>query len=158
MCAIVDANVVGEVFGDNRSPAGQEFNNWLRTRGGRLAVGGKLKNELYNSSKCFREWAKERIQSGRIRQVNDKIVEDRTLQLQNGSQYRSNDTHVLALAQVSGSRLLYSNDRDLQLDFKNKTLINNPRGKVYSTKQSKKFTQQRKNQLSATAKRCKFNQ
>ena len=158
MCAIVDANVVGEMFGANRPPAGQEFSNWLRTGDGRLAVGGKLKNELYNSSIRFKRWAREAIQSGRIRQVNDKIVEDRTLQLQRESECRSNDTHVLALAQVSVSRLLYSNDRDLQSDFKNRTLINNPPGKVYSTLRTKKFTRGRRTQLVTRMELCKFDQ
>ena len=158
MCAIVDANVVGEVFGLNRPPAGLEFFKWLRTGGGRLVVGGKLGMELYNSSNHFKKWAAEAVRAGKIRRVNDNIVKDITLHLQKGSKYKSDDSHVLALAQVSGSRLLYSNDRDLQLDFKNKTLIDNPQGKVYSTRQSKKFTQQRKNQLSAATKQCKFNQ
>jgi len=42
-------------------------------------------------------------------------------------QFSSNDLHVLALARVSGARLLYSEDRKLQRDF-TKIL----RGKVYS--------------------------
>ena len=46
---------------------------------------------------------------------------------------KSDDPHIIALAQVSGARLLYSNDKSLQQDFKNKDLINNPRGKVYIT-------------------------
>ena len=39
----------------------------------------------------------------------------------------------LALAQVSGARLLYSNDLTLHQDFGNRDLINRPRGKIYST-------------------------
>ena len=53
---------------------------------------------------------------------------------------RSNDTHVIALAQISGARLLYSNDKDLYVDFKNKHLIDEPRGKIYSTNEDKNFT------------------
>ena len=45
--------------------------------------------------------------------------------------------HVLALAQVSGARLLYSNDQTLQRDFKNSKLIKNPRGNVYTTLRNK---------------------
>ena len=47
---------------------------------------------------------------------------------------QSNDLHVLALAQVSGARLLYSNDLTLHQDFGNGDLINGPRGKIYSTR------------------------
>ena len=53
---------------------------------------------------------------------------------------RSNDIHVIALAQISGARLLYSNDQALHEDFGNKLLIDRPRGKVYSTNERKDFT------------------
>ena len=46
MCAIVDANVAGEVFGEGVSPAGRKFFNWLNGGSGRLVVGGKLLQEL----------------------------------------------------------------------------------------------------------------
>ena len=144
MCAIVDANVVGEVFGHNRPPAGQGFFDWLNTGGGKLVVGGGLKRELYSGSSDFKAWAVGAAMAGRMREVNDKIVENKHCNFRTGRNARSNDPHVLALAQVSGSRLLYSNDKDLQSDFKNKTLINNPPGKVYSTLRTKKFTRQRK--------------
>ena len=44
----------------------------------------------------------------------------------------SNDTHLLGLARESGARVLCSEDRDLRADFKNKQLVDGPRGKVYS--------------------------
>ena len=53
---------------------------------------------------------------------------------------RSNDQHIIALAHVGGARLLYSNDGDLHDDFDDKGLIDNPRGKVYSTRKKKNFT------------------
>ena len=48
MCAIVDANVVSEVFGSNLPPAGEKFFDWLNKGSGRLIVGGKLLEELEN--------------------------------------------------------------------------------------------------------------
>ncbi len=53
--------------------------------------------------------------------------------------YQSDDSHVLALALVSGARLLFSNDQLLQKDFKNPKIINSGkgRGRVYSTALSK---------------------
>ena len=45
--------------------------------------------------------------------------------------YTSDDPHVLTVAQMSGTRLLYSNDGDLHQDFKNRGLVNNPRGNIY---------------------------
>ena len=52
----------------------------------------------------------------------------------------SNDVHVLALALVSGARLLYTNDAALIMDFKNSKVIANPRGKVYTTSKTVRFT------------------
>ena len=39
---------------------------------------------------------------------------------------------MLALARATSVRLLYTDDRDLIADFKNKKFIDPPRGKVYS--------------------------
>ena len=63
------------------------------------------------------------------------------------SQIKSNDHHMLALAIVSGSRLLYSNDKDLQKDFGNIQLLGSPKGRVYSTAISDDFSRQRQNLL-----------
>ena len=60
---------------------------------------------------------------------------------------QSDDPHILALAVVSGARLLYSNDRLLQHDFKNPALINQPRGKVYSTLYNAAFNQAKRRLL-----------
>lgn len=57
---------------------------------------------------------------------------------------QSNDIHIIALARVSGARLLFSNDTALHKDFRNKDLIDQPRGKVFSTLKSKQFTKAHK--------------
>ena len=139
MCAIVDANVVSEVFGSNLPPAGEKFFDWLNKGSGRLVVGGKLLEELEQSSADFRRWGQEAQLAGKMRIVNKSEVDARTEQIQNKGTIRSNDPHVIALAQVSGARLLYSNDGNLQRDFKNKSLIDDPRGKVYSTSEGGSF-------------------
>ena len=46
--------------------------------------------------------------------------------------YKSDDVHILALAKASGARLLYTGDKSLIQDFKNRKIINNPSGKIYS--------------------------
>ena len=70
--------------------------------------------------------------------------------LTGGETCRSNDQHVIALAQVSGARLLYSDDGDLHEDFKNNRLINRPRGVVYSTKNGDNLTPAHRNLLGRT--------
>ena len=145
MCAIIDANVAHEVFGLNRPEAGVEFFNWITQRG-RLVVGGQLLEEL-NKTRT-REWAKQGINAGLIRSMGESDVNIRTEELRRERKYRSDDPHVLALAQISGARLLYSNDAKLQQDFKNKSLIDSPRGKVYSTRlQNKDFRSSHKQLL-----------
>ena len=138
MCAIVDANVVHEVFQPDRPEAGVKFFDWINRGRGRVIAGGKLLAELSNT-KSFREWAHAALQSGRMERVDDGKVDAETAQLLSENLCKSNDHHVIALARIGGARLLYSNDRDLQTDFKNKALINDPRGKVYSTSRTPDF-------------------
>ena len=140
MCAIVDANVAHEVFGLNPKPAGDKFFEWINKGTRRLVAGGKQLDELEAGSDGFRQWASQAISAGKMRIVDCDQVHRRTEQIQAQASYESNDPHLLALAQISGSRLLYSNDRDLQVDFGKKVLIDNPRGKIYTTLKTKNFT------------------
>ena len=147
MCAIVDANVAHEVFGPSTPPAGREFLDWLSKGRGRLVVGGKLHKEL-KRSKDFGEWAREFTLAGKMRVVDASEVNARTNHVRSEGACASDDPHVVALAQVSGARLLYSNDRKLQKDFRNKQLIDDPRGSVYSTQKSSEFRPAHKRLLS----------
>ena len=63
--------------------------------------------------------------------AKERFTEDEA-SLRRRSDLRSDDPHVLALARVSGARLLYTGDTDLIADFKDKKIIDSPRGKVYS--------------------------
>ena len=155
MCAIVDANVVSEVFGSNLPPAGEKFFEWLNKGSGQLVVGGKLFEELEKSSADFRLWGREAQLAGKMRVVDKSEVDARTEQVQSEGAISSDDPHVIALAQVSGARLLYSNDGNLQQDFKNKGLIDDPRGKVYSTSGDGSF-QRRHDRLLKNEKLCRL--
>ena len=139
MCAIVDANVVHEVFGSNLPPAGMRFFDWIEKGSQRFVVGGKQLEEIEQGSEGFREWASEAAEAGKMRVVNKDKVDARTKDIENNGGYESDDPHILALAQLSDARLLYSNDGALQEDFGNKDLIDRPRGKVYSTRENKNF-------------------
>lgn len=139
MCAILDNSVVHKVFGENRPEAGEAFFDWINSGKGSLVAGGKLLEEL-DGTTAFREWRAQAVQAGRIRLVEDQDVEDKTELLTREEECRSNDQHVIALAQVSGARLLYSDDGKLHADFKNGRLISHPRGAIYSTKNSDNLT------------------
>lgn len=135
MCAILDADVAHQVFGEARPPAGEAFFHWINSGGMRLVVGGKLLEELDHDSR-FRVWRQQAVQAGRVRILPTDRIEARMAELRNQVACRSNDVHVIALAQVSGARLLYSNDLSLRQDFGDRQLIGNPHGRIYSTHRS----------------------
>ena len=132
MCAIVDANVVGEIFGKDKSPAGNDFLDWIRKGTNRLIAGGYLLDEL-NKNSAFKREALEFLRSQKMKVVDKSVVNARAKQIRASGLCRSNDPHVIALAQVSGARLLFSNDEVLSTDFKSKALLDRPRGKVLTT-------------------------
>ena len=139
MCGIVDANVANEVFGDERPPAGEHFFEWLASLRGQLVVGGRLRRELSRDHR-FLQWFGNAVRYGRARSMEDADVEARTDELRRGDMCRSDDEHVLALALVSGARLLYTNDAALIRDFKNREIVGNPVGKIYTTARSNSVT------------------
>ena len=150
MCAILDANVAYEIFLPDQPPAGKKFLDWLNKGKGTLVVGGRLYEELSVSGQGFREWARQALLAQKIRIEDKGAVEARTEALIAAGGYGSDDPHVLALAQVSGARLLYSNDTALQQDFKDKRLVDRPRGKVYSTLEGTEFGRDKENLLRRT--------
>lgn len=149
MCAIVDANVTFEVFGRKRTEAGGKFRDWLDDGRGTLVAGGRNLDELARNGN-FRRWFLEaRRLTGRVRQVGRKQIEARQDELRRSGPFRSDDQHVLALALVSGARLLYSNDRRLNDDFSDSGIIRRPRGRVYTTLESGSFTSEHQELLEA---------
>ena len=140
MCAIIDANVTFEVFGSKQTEAGIQFRNWLDSGRGKLAVGGKNLSELTKNGNFTRWLAEARRLGGRVRQIRNETISERQEALVRDGLRRSNDEHVLALALVSGARLLYSNDRKLKNDFRNIEIISQPEGKIYTTQGNRNFT------------------
>jgi len=158
MCAILDANVVTKVFGSRSSTEGRQFFDWLDSRKGRLVIGGKVKRELYQHGD-FERWARDESRAKRlvaydreskkmrfasVVEYNDTEIEAEILKIKEQKlPFDSNDLHVIALARVSGARLLYSEDKFLRKDFKKKHLVNSPRGKLYSKANHKRLVNQK---------------
>ena len=130
MCAILDNDVGGMVFGSNPTQAATKFREWIEGKNISLVVGGRLKTELSRNRK-IKEWLSVGEQSGFVKLINDDEVNARTTYLKDNSLCQSNDEHVIALAKVSGARLLYTRDEDLKDDFLDGGLISAPGGKVY---------------------------
>ena len=139
MCAILDANVAGQVFGAGRPPAGAKFFEWIDSGRGRLVIGGRLRRELDRLS-AFREWRRQAVLAGQVTLLNDEAVDGKATLLAQENACRSDDEHVVAVAQLGGARLLFTNDGDLQADFKNRDLVDDPRGKVFTTRVREDWT------------------
>ncbi len=137
MCAILDANVIHEVFGSSPSEAGKQFLKWITDGNGRIVVSEDLLKELLKAPTGFVRWAKEARRTGKMIRGKEAQIKARSTVLHKSKECKSNDHHIIALAQVSSARLLYSRDRDLHQDFKNKQLIDHPRGRVYSRPEHK---------------------
>ena len=150
MCTIVDANAAHEVFGssdEQPTGAGEGFFRWLNSGKGKLVVGGKKLEEELDRVPKFRMWASQAQLSGRLISKERDSIDREAKKIKENSILQSDDSHIIALAQVSGARLLFSNDRDLQKDFKNPVIINEPRGKIYSTSENKNFTKDKRELL-----------
>ena len=151
MCAIIDNNVRHEVFGEKsvQTEAGEYFLDWLDNRKGKLVVGGGLLQELSGYSN-FNRWFQQALIAGSVQRVSDAQVERETANLQSRNVCKSNDAHVLALAVVSGARLLFTNDQDLQEDFRNRGIIGGIRGRVYTTLVHQDFSSTHRSLLNRT--------
>jgi hypothetical protein len=127
VCLIVDANVapkflvqsgaiVDWLFGERGSP--------------RLVAAGKLQEELATNDGVRRQLvALDR--AGRLRRADAERLRKEEQRLRTSATCASNDLHVLALAIVSGTRTLATDDNALAADFRNKQIIDGPRGSIY---------------------------
>lgn len=126
MCIIIDANVVCKVF-KNSDIDTLPIKNWIIEENGRLICGGKLYEE-------YKDCGMERIivelsRAGKAYILTRDVVNAKQNEI--NSKCNSDDPHCIALAIISGARILYSLDKRLQEDFKNLQLISKPKGKIY---------------------------
>ena len=152
MCVILDASVRDDVFGTSRTPAGKQFFEWLesaRMRRTRLVLGGKLTDEL-SGSRAFEKWAETALADGRVKVFDGRKVDTETDRLKRNWSGRSDDQHVIALARVSGARVLYADDGDLRHDFGDTDLVSRPQGKLLPMGESAKAGQHRRKLLGRT--------
>ena len=94
-----------------------------------LVIGGKNTREL-SRNKGVGRWLKGLVRANVARRIPDPAIEREERVLRERGQYRSDDVHVLALARASGARLLFSQDKNLAQDFKNRACLE-PTGSVY---------------------------
>jgi hypothetical protein len=139
VCLIVDSNVVHRVLLD---PTDKDFRDIYVSLFGKgrvravVVYGGRLLEEYGTSARVIRALA-ALDRAGRARAIPAQTVGEETSKVIQSGLCVSNDHHVIALARVSGVRLLCSNDQPLHQDFTNKKVIDKPRGKVYQKRKHK---------------------
>ena len=133
MCVIIDANVASEAFARKPSDDAAAVIEWIESGDGRLVFGGKLAEELLKVGEA-RRYLLALANAGRAIRVRRSDVEKETNRIKRGKQIASNDPHVIALARVSGARILFSRDKKLHKDFKNRSLVDNPGGRIYTSR------------------------
>lgn len=90
-----------------------------------------LTNELFRTS--ARPLIREFIRNGSAKQFPNDQVTTEFQTVKNSGLCRSDDEHIISLARVSRSRVLFSRDQDLHTDFRNPALINGPRGSIFTS-------------------------
>ena len=127
MCLILDTNKYGDFLNQN-NPDMEPVRKWLE-KGGKIAYAPTqtMKSEL-NKHEKMRQKFYDYDEAGKLKQPPKEEVEKAMERLQK-LDLKSDDPHIIALAQVSGVKLLVSGDKALHADFKE--LI---KGKIYQTK------------------------
>lgn len=125
MPVIIDANVASLAFVKN-CPEYSSVINHLLAKKIKLSYGGKLAKE-YSEMADVRARIVLLDRAGIAIKWPDNDIEHEMSNLD----CKSNDHHIIALARISKTRVLCSEDKLLQEDFTNKNLISNPRGKIY---------------------------
>ncbi len=140
-CLIVDTNMM-HWFTNTSEEISQIVIELLKRQKGKLYIGGRLKSEMPQG---LRPWLDAGVRAGWIMNVPDGEVDRDECWLVDRGDLESNDHHVIALARVSGARVLVSRDRALVRDFKDRSLVSYSSGKVLSvdgsTKRIRRFLQ-----------------
>lgn len=139
MCLIIDANCALETLTPNPSPEFQPVIDAIMSNKAVMVRGGeKLLAEYKKLSSVWR-FIVLLDRAGKSIVVSDSEVDRVQEALVALGQLASDDPHIIALAQVSGARLLCSKDQNLHADFGNKEFLNKPRGSVYQNQSHTKL-------------------
>ena len=141
MCMILDKNRWGDFF--KEKPDMVPIHNWLKKRNGKLVYSKQimtdgeepknLKRFIEGKIKRFTEGRRTgQIKRGQIKRIDSIKVTDAINNIKNKYKLKSNDIHILGLAKASNTKLLCSNDKDLQKDFKK--II---KGNIYTNEKNK---------------------
>ena len=115
MCLIVDNDVGQTFFSSKRGEPYFPALDWVRRKkNGRLVVGGRLWIKEYHGTQRA-NLVQELAKNGRATIYRASIVDAEEEAVRDAC--KSNDAHIIALARVSGARVLCTKDGDLEADF-----------------------------------------
>lgn len=137
MCLIIDANCAALTLTANPSVAFEPVINSIMSNKTVMVRGGTTLANEYLKINSVWKFILALDKAGKSITVSTASVDKIEKQLIADGKLCSNDAHIIALAQVSGARVLCSHDQNLHTDFCDKKLLDNPRGNVY---QSNKHT------------------
>lgn len=126
MCIIIDANTVHDFA--RESLDSKPVLKRIAKGSLRIVCGGKLKVEWHKAK--LTNLYRQLLLSGKLKEYSDAQT-NLALAALNLKTLKSDDPHVIALAIVSGARILYSRDKNLHDDFKNPVCLPGAKGKIY---------------------------
>ena len=97
----------------------------------KLVYGGRLRDELVKNN-TIRRQLKLLDQVGRAKTVSQELIEVEIKAIKAQTDCKSDDIHILALARAAKVSVLCTNDSKLIADFKDKKILPEPRGRVFS--------------------------
>ena len=136
MCVILDTNT----FGRFRNPSDENLEpvrKWLRQRNGKIVYSNTDKYKKEWKRGGMERWIRERDRAAQFKLVSEG-VQKKENELK--GKIKSDDEHIIALALVTGVKVLVSyadyenrqkGDSDLFDDFRDKNLVG---GRVYTKK------------------------
>jgi len=131
MCLIIDANCAVETLCSDPSKAFAPVHEAIIKKNAVMVMGGtKLRNEYKKLASVWR-FIIALDRAGKAVAYSDAAVDALQKELENSGLLQSDDPHIIALAKVSGARLLCSKDQNLHKDFRSQKLISLPRGQIY---------------------------
>ena len=131
MCVIIDAHVWPAFCADPAAAGLGEVDRWLRSGKGGIVYGGtKYRKELARVTAAVQLMAGY-AQAGKAKLLDNDRIDQDAAWIQANQRIKSDDEHILALARVSGARVLCTSDGDLVSDFTNIALVSKPKGRVF---------------------------
>lgn len=119
MCIVIDANAAHRL--NTSDKAGAAVLQWLLRGKGKLVVSNDLLKEL--SRTPVSSILVTLSQAGRLVRANEMLCQQTRKHLEERVEMKSNDHHVVSLVITSACELVFTEDRALHRDLKNRSII-----------------------------------